>query len=80
MTDQKQDRRPENKDVPPPTLSGDPERELELKLKKHPEDLDAKADVGSDESMDASDPPAVVQPGGNEPAPSSGFPEANEDS
>lgn len=52
-----------------------PERELELKLKKHPEDLDAKADVGSDESMDASDPSAATQPGGNEPAPSSGFPE-----
>jgi hypothetical protein len=75
MTDKKQDSRPEDKDAPPPTLSGDPERELELKLKKHPEDLDAKADVGSDESMDASDPPAAAQPGGNEPAPSSGFPE-----
>ena len=59
----------------PPVLSKDPERELELKLKKHPEDLDAKADVGSDESMDASDPSAATQPGGNEPAPSSGFPE-----
>lgn len=61
--------------LPPPVLSGEPERELELKLKKHPEDLDAKADVGSDESMDASDPSAATQPGGNEPAPSSGFPE-----
>ena len=30
--------------------------------------------------MDASDPPAVVQPGGNEPAPSSGFPDENADS
>jgi len=59
----------------PPVLSNDPEKELELKLKKHPEDLDAKADVGSDESMDASDPSAATQPGGNEPAPSSGFPE-----
>jgi hypothetical protein len=59
----------------PPVLSKDPDRELELKLKKHPEDLDAKADVGSDESMDASDPSAATQPGGNEPAPSSGFPE-----
>ena len=60
----------------PPTVEGaPPERELELKLKKHPEDLDAKADVGSDESMDASDPSAATQPGGNEPAPSSGFPE-----
>lgn len=61
--------------APPPVLPKAPERELELKLKKHPEDLDAKADVGSDESMDASDPSAATQPGGNEPAPSSGFPE-----
>jgi hypothetical protein len=61
--------------APPAVQSGPPERELELKLKKHPEDLDAKADVGSDESMDASDPSAATQPGGNEPAPSSGFPE-----
>ncbi len=63
-----------------PTLSGEPERELELKLKKHPEDKNAKVDVGSDESMDASDPVAASAPGGNkpgssEPAPSSGFPE-----
>lgn len=58
-----------------PGSQRDPERELELKLKKHPEDLDAKADVGSDESMDASDPSAATQPGGGEPAPSSGFPE-----
>ncbi len=60
---------------PAPTLSAGPERELELKLKKHPEDKNAKVDVGSDESMDASDPVAVTAPGGNEPAPSSGFPE-----
>ena len=58
-----------------PTLSAEPDRELELKLKKNPQDPDLKADVGSDESMDASDPIAVTQPGGNEPAPSSGFPE-----
>ena len=54
-----------------------PEHELELKLKKNPEDLDTKTDVGSDESMDASDPIAATQPGGNEPAPSSTFPEDN---
>ena len=53
-----------------------PERELEKKLEKNPEDEDAKVDVGSDESMDASDPPAATQPGqGDKPAPSSGFPE-----
>lgn len=71
------DNKKPSENVPPraPTLQGEPERELELKLKKHPEDLDAKADVGSDESMDASDPSAATQPGGSEPAPSSGFPE-----
>ena len=75
MADQTKDPRQEEAESRPPTLSNAPERELELKLKKHPEDLDAKADVGSDESMDASDPPAATQPGGNEPAPSSTFPE-----
>ena len=61
---------------PPPTLSGAPDRSLELKVKKHPDDKDAKVDLGSDESMDASDPSSAAQPGtSNEPAPSSGFPE-----
>ena len=61
--------------APPPTLSGDPDRELELKVKKHPDDDDAKVDLGSDESMDASDPIATTQPGKDKPAPSSGFPD-----
>jgi len=62
--------------LPPPVISAPPERELERKLKLNPKDDDAKADVGSDESMDASDPPAATQPGNSdEPAPSSGFPE-----
>jgi hypothetical protein len=62
--------------VPPPVLSGEPERELERELRDNPHDLDKKADVGSDESMDASDPPAAAQPGqSDEPVPSSGFPE-----
>ena len=53
-----------------------PDKELERKLKRNPDDPDAKADVGSDESMDASDPPSATQPGQNdEPVPSSGFPE-----
>jgi hypothetical protein len=61
---------------PPPVSSADPDAELERKLKRDPENLDAKADVGSDESMDASDPPAAAQPGqSDEPVPSSGFPE-----
>jgi len=61
--------------VPPPTISAPPERETEQKLKKNPDDTNAKIDLGSDESMDASDPPSASQPGSNrEPAPSSGFP------
>ncbi len=65
------------KDKPPPTVhSAPPERGLERELKRNPEDPNLKADVGSDESMDASDPPAATQPGGKgEPVPSSGFPE-----
>ena len=75
MTEQVKDDQGAAGDIPPLVKSAPPERELELKLKKHPQDLDAKADVGSDDSMDASDPSAATQPGGNEPAPSSGFPE-----
>ncbi|WP_205481075.1 hypothetical protein [Sphingomonas arenae] len=61
--------------IPPAVFSADPERELEERLRKNPRDEDAKADVGSDESMDASDPPSAAQPGcSDEPAPSSGFP------
>ena len=61
--------------APPPTLSGSPDRALELKLKKNPDCDDAKVDVGSDESMDASDPVSATAPGGSEPVPSSGFPD-----
>ena len=62
--------------VPPVVPSADPDPELERRLKRHPDDPDAKADVGSDESMDASDPPAAAQPGqSDDPVPSSGFPE-----
>ena len=67
--------------VPPAVMSADPERELEHELRRNPGDLDKKADVGSDESMDASDPPAAAQPGqSDEPVPSSGFPEDGEPS
>ena len=66
--------------VPPAVLSRAPEKELEEKLKRDPDDQDAKADVGSDESMDASDPPAAAQPGrSDEPMPSSGFPSGEDD-
>lgn len=64
------------KGKPPPTVHpSPPDRELEQKLKRHPHDPNLKADVGSDESMDASDPSSAAQPGSDEPAPSSGFPE-----
>lgn len=76
MEDRKVDKKRDG-DLPPPTLSGAPDRALELKVKKHPDDEDAKVDLGSDESMDASDPISTTQPGSSEPAPSSGFPEKN---
>ena len=67
---------PTEQECPPAVLSDAPDREMEKRLRKNPDDLDAKADVGSDESMDASDPPAASQPGQtDEPAPSSSFPE-----
>ena len=73
------DREPSKNQAQPearePTQQRAPERELELKLKKNPRDDNAKVDVGSDESMDASDPVAATAPGGNEPVPSSTFPE-----
>jgi hypothetical protein len=64
------------KETPPPVINKDPAGEFERKLKKDPENQDAKVDVGSDESMDASDPSSATQPGEkDEPVPSSGFPE-----
>ena len=77
MTGQKTDhKKPDDK---APTMSGEPDRAIELKVKKHPDDEDAKVDLGSDESMDASDPSSATQPGSSkDPAPSSGFPDKSE--
>lgn len=61
--------------TPPITHQAPPNKDLEKTLRQNPDSDDAKADVGSDQSMDASDPPAVTQPGSGEPVPSSGFPE-----
>ncbi len=61
------------------TMSGAPERELELALRKNPGDKQAQVDVGSDGSMDASDPPSACQPGGNNPVPSNDFPEIEQE-
>lgn len=50
------------------------DRDIRERLKRNPEDSDAKLDAGLDESMDASDPPSVTAPGDKgEPAPSSGY-------
>jgi len=66
----------QQQNIPPAVFSREPEKELEQQLTRNPHDLDKKIDVGSDESMDASDPPSAAQPGqGDEPVPSSGFPE-----
>ena len=75
MADNGNDPKKHDEKAPAPALSADPDPELELKVKKHPDDEDAKVDLGSDESMDASDPSSATQPGTSEPAPSSGFPE-----
>lgn len=65
--------------VPPPVLSEPPEKELEQDVRRDPHDQDAKVDLGSDESMDASDPTSAAQPGcHDEPVPSSGFPDNDE--
>ena len=60
---------------PPAIISAPPEHDLEQELKRNPNDPNLKADVGSDESMDASDPPSAAQANTDEPAPSSGFPD-----
>lgn len=70
---------PNKKQQLPPTVHpAPPEAELEEKLREDPTDCQAKVDVGSDESMDASDPPSVVRPEASEPVPSSSFEEHSE--
>ena len=69
------DTRKKKPDLPPVTQQCEPETELEEQLRSDPDDADAKVDVGSDESMDASDPSSAVQPAHKEPAPSSDSPE-----
>lgn len=49
------------------------------RLQKDPANEQAKLDAAIDESMDASDAPSITQPGRNDPAPSSGFNEAEEE-
>lgn len=67
-------------ETPPAIQSRDPEPELERKLEQDPDDANTKVDVGSDESMDASDPVSIALPEHKEPAPSSGFDEEDSES
>lgn len=50
------------------------DKDILERLERDPADHDAKIDRGSDESMDASDPPSTSMPGQtDEPVPSSGY-------
>lgn len=63
-----------------PDQSAMQDEDINQRLEENPEDPDAKLDAGLDQSMDASDPPATVQPGDDgEPVPSSGIDEAAEE-
>ncbi|MGN6375591.1 MAG: hypothetical protein ACTHMG_08550 [Sphingomonas sp.] len=64
---------PQPKDLAPDRDAGkDPQ--ITEELKRNPESVQARLDEGLDESMDASDPPASVQPVHRTgPAPSSGY-------
>jgi len=55
---------PEDDGKPAPTLAGDAgtDESIAKRLYKNPESKEARLDRGLDESMDASDPPASVQP------------------
>jgi hypothetical protein len=55
------------------------DKSIAKRLEKNPDSADARLDAGLDESMDASDPPASVQPvHSNAPAASSGYDEEAE--
>jgi hypothetical protein len=49
------------------------DKSLAKRLQKNPDSVDARLDNGLDETMDASDPVSVSQPGNGEPVPSSGY-------
>jgi hypothetical protein len=67
---------PEDDGKPAPALSADAgtDESIAKRLYKNPESKEARLDRGLDESMDASDPPASVQPIHNHELPeSSGY-------
>ncbi len=63
--------------APPPVREAH-DAEDEKALARDPGYEQAKLEIGLDESFPSSDPPAVVQPGNGEPAPSSGYDEKAE--
>ena len=44
-----------------------------IRDRSNPDDIEAQLDESLDETMDASDPPSITQPGRDGPAPSSGY-------
>ncbi len=64
--------------VAPPHVREARDAKDEKKLARDPASEEGKLEVGLDESFPSSDPPAAVQPGGGEPAPSSGYDEEAE--
>jgi hypothetical protein len=52
------------------------DKSIAKRLQKNPDSADARLDNGLDETMDASDPVSISEPGDSgEPAPSSGYDE-----
>ncbi len=50
------------------------DKSIAKRLQKNPDSTDARLDNGLDETMDASDPVSISEPGDSgEPAPSSGY-------
>lgn len=61
-------------DAEPKDRDAGQDKAINERLARHPESREARLDTGLDESMDASDPPASVQPvHRHDPAPSSGY-------
>jgi len=62
----------------PPKVREAHDAKDEKALARDPSHEEGKLEVGLDESFPSSDPAAVTQPGGGEPAPSSGYNEEEE--
>ncbi len=63
--------------APPPVREAHDAKD-EKALARDPAHEQGKLEIGLDESFPSSDPPAATQPGGSEPAPSSGYDEEAE--